>query len=167
MGVEIERKFLVTGNAWREQVSRSESMTQAYLAGPPAARCSLRVRIIGTQAWLNLKSAVRGVVREEYEYPIPIEDADAMLDSFAGAVVVKRRHYVRVENRVFEIDEFEGDNSGLIVAEIELEAVDAPFPRPDWLGAEVSHLARYYNLHLASHPYTRWSASERCADVPE
>ncbi|HEY0230625.1 MAG TPA: CYTH domain-containing protein [Dokdonella sp.] len=164
MGIEIERKFLVVGGAWRSQVSRSEAMVQGYLAGPPAARCSVRVRVAGEQAFLNIKSATPGIARDEYEYAIPLPDAERMLATLAGDVVEKRRHYVDVDGHLFEVDEFAGDNAGLIVAELELDHVDARFPRPAWLGREVSALVRYYNLRLATHPYSRWSAAERNAD---
>lgn len=163
MATEIERKFLVIGEAWRAQVSRSTRMLQGYLAGPPAARCSVRLRIAGEDAWLNIKSAQGGIERDEYEYALPCTDARRMLDTFAGEIVAKRRHYVEIHGDVFEIDEFEGDNAGLVVAEIELDAPDAAFARPSWLGREVSHLPRYYNLNLAIHPYARWSDAERNA----
>jgi adenylate cyclase len=164
MPVEIERKFLVVGDAWRAAVSRSQTLRQGYLAGPPEARCSVRVRIEGEQAFLNIKSATPGIVRDEYEYAVPLEDAQRMLATLAGDLVEKRRHYVDVDGHLFEIDEFDGDNAGLVVAELELERADAEFPRPSWLGAEVSHLERYYNLNLAARPYARWSAAERNAD---
>lgn len=165
--IEIERKFLVTGDAWRAQATRSERMVQGYLVGPPAARCSVRVRIAGERAFLNIKSIASGIARDEYEYAIPLDDTQRMLATLAGAVVEKRRHYVEVDGHLFEIDEFAGDNQGLIVAELELERIDAPFPRPPWLGREVSELARYYNLHLATHPYQSWSAAERAAHDPD
>ena len=164
MPIEIERKFLVVGDAWRAATSRSEAMVQGYLAGPPAARCSVRVRIAGARAWLNIKSATPGVQRDEYEYEIPLADARRLLDTLASDVVEKRRHYVEVDGHLFEVDEFDGANAGLIVAEIELDAVDAIFPRPVWLGREVSELLRYYNLNLTAHPYSRWSEAERNAD---
>jgi adenylate cyclase len=162
--LEIERKFLVTGDAWRAAVSRSVAMAQGYLAGPPAARCSVRVRSEGERAFLNIKSATNAITRDEYEYPLPPADAQRMLATLAGALVEKRRHYVEIGGHVFEIDEFTGRNAGLIVAEIELETEDQPFPRPEWLGREVSHLPRYYNLNLADHPYQTWSDAERDAD---
>lgn len=161
MPTEIERKFLVRGDAWRSGVSRSENMAQAYLAGPPAARCSVRVRIAGDAAYLNIKSAAHGIERDEYEYAIPRDHAQRMLETIAGARVEKMRHHVDVAGHLFEVDEFIGENAGLIVAEIELDRADAEFPRPEWLGAEVSHLPRYYNLNLATHPYVRWSDDER------
>lgn len=161
MAVEIERKFLVKGDAWRTVVSRSESIAQGYLAGPPAARCSVRVRQAGEQAFLNIKSLTDGISRDEYEYEIPLPEAQRMLATLAGDPVVKRRHHVETATHLFEIDEFEADNAGLVVAEIELKAIGETFPRPDWLGAEVSHLARYYNMHLASRPYRQWTDAER------
>ncbi|WP_300616869.1 CYTH domain-containing protein [Dokdonella sp.] len=164
MGIEIERKFLVVGDAWRDAVSRSEAMVQGYLAGPPGARCSVRVRIAGERAWLNIKSATPGVKRDEYEYEIPLADARRQLDTLAADVIEKRRHYVEVDGHCFEVDEFGGDNAGLVVAELELDSVDAAYPHPSWLGNEVSDLVRYYNVNLAAYPYARWSAGERNAD---
>ena len=163
MAREIERKFLVTGDVWRRSASRCERMVQGYLAGPPAARCSVRVRIAGDAAHLNIKSATIGIERDEYEYEIPLADAERMLATLAGERVEKIRHHVEVEGYLFEIDEFLGDNAGLIVAEIELARADDPVPRPPWLGREVSGLAHYYNASLAAHPYSRWSAAERAA----
>lgn len=165
MPVEIERKFLVLGGAWRREVSRSRRMAQGYLAGPPSSRCSVRVRIAGDEAWLNIKSATPGVERDEYEYPIPLADAQRVLATLAGDIVEKIRHDVALGGHLFEIDEFLGANAGLVVAEIELEHADEAFPHPAWLGREVSDLARYYNLHLATHPYSRWSADERASQA--
>lgn len=165
MGIEIERKFLVIGDAWRAGATRCEAMLQGYLAGPPAARCSVRVRVVGERAFLNIKSAAGGVVRDEYEYAIPLPDAQHMLKTLAGKVIGKRRHYVEVNSHVFEVDEFGGDNAGLVVAELELSRADQPFPKPAWLGREVSDLSRYYNLALATYPYSRWSEAERNPDV--
>lgn len=161
MAVEIERKFLLESDAWRAAAARSEAMAQGYLAGPPAARCSVRVRIVGEHAFLNIKSVASGIERDEYEYAIPLADARRQLATLAGDLVEKRRHYVDVDGHLFEIDEFAGANQGLVVAELELERADADFPRPDWLGREVSSLARYYNLNLARHPYSQWSEAER------
>ncbi len=164
MPVEIERKFLVTGDAWRRDVSRSEPMAQGYLAGPPSSRGSVRVRVAGDEAWLNIKSATLGVERDEYEYAIPYADASRILATLCGERVEKIRHHVAAGPHVFEVDEFLGDNAGLVVAEIELSHADEPFERPAWLGREVTALARYYNLNLASHPYSRWTEAERAPD---
>ena len=162
MAVEIERKFLVVGDTWRREATRSERMSQGYLAGPPA-RCSVRVRIAGDTAHLNIKSVTLGVERDEYEYAIPMADAERLLATLAGERVEKVRHYVERDRHLFEIDEFLGDNAGLVIAEVELGHADEEFPRPSWLGREVSDLPRYYNLNLATRPYSMWSAEERTA----
>ncbi|WP_049620926.1 CYTH domain-containing protein [Frateuria defendens] len=169
MGIEIERKFLLAGESWRDAVEHSEPMAQGYLVGAAAlaaghARASVRVRVAGEAAWLNIKSAQLGVERAEYEVPLPLDDAQAMLAALCDGVLEKVRHHVRVDGALFEIDEFLGANAGLVVAEIELPAADAPFPRPAWLGREVSALARYYNVNLIAHPYAAWSGAERLAD---
>jgi adenylate cyclase len=166
MGVEIERKFLLAGDGWRARIERTERMAQGYLIGAQAlrdgtAKASVRARVAGHRAWLNIKSAQLGIARAEFEYDVPVADAEAMLAALCDGVLAKRRHHVTVDGVLFEIDEFEGDNAGLIVAEIELPAEDAPFPRPDWLGREVSTLARYYNVNLIAYPYARWTREER------
>ena len=166
MGVEIERKFLLASDTWRAQVSRSQRLVQGYLVSAAAvtsgaARSSVRVRIGGEQAWLNIKSSNLGAARDEYEYEVPLADAEAMLARLCDGVVEKIRHYVAHANHEFEIDEFFGANDGLVVAELELDAVDEAYERPDWLGAEITHLPRYYNLNLIAHPYSAWTAVER------
>ncbi len=154
MPIEIERKFLLANDGWRALVERSAYMSQAYLGG---TRCSTRVRIAGEAAWLNIKSLERGAARLEYEYAIPATEAREIIERLAdGPVVSKTRHYVRIEDHVFEIDEFDGENLGLIVAEIELAHSDEQFPRPDWLGADVTADERYYNVRLAQLPFSRW-----------
>ncbi|HXD35893.1 MAG TPA: CYTH domain-containing protein [Rhodanobacter sp.] len=169
MPIEIERKFLLANDGWRAGIESSEPIAQGYLVGASAlreghARASVRARLAGAQAWLNIKAAVPGVARAEFDYPIPVADARAMLASLCDGVLEKTRHHVRVDGVLFEIDEFHGDNEGLIVAEVELPAVDAPFPRPPWLGREVSALMRYYNVNLIAHPYRLWSPAERAAE---
>lgn len=154
MAQEIERKFLLVDDSWRAAITRSMPMAQAYLGGNA---CSVRVRISGEQAWLNIKSAVAGASREEFEYPIPVADAEALMRIAGGPSVEKTRHLVRHQGWTWEIDEFGGRNRGLIVAEIELTAVDEAFAHPAWLGAEVTSQLRYYNSELASHPYADWN----------
>lgn len=170
MSIEIERKFLLRDEGWRAAVERSEGLRQGYLLSGGVARgavalgqsaAAVRVRIAGTQAWLSIKQSVAGVSRVEFEYPLPLADAEAMLATLCGSIVEKTRHRVRVGATLFEVDEFAGDNAGLVVAEVELPAADAPCARPPWLGAEVSALHRYYNAALAIHPYSQWSALER------
>ncbi len=155
MGIEIERKFLLQDASWRGEVERSVSMRQGYLASE--AGCSVRVRLEGDAARLNIKSATLGVQRLEFEYAIPADDAAAMLTALCGTRVLdKVRHYVRHADHTWEIDEFSGANSGLVVAEIELDRPDEAFARPAWLGAEVSDDPRYYNVCLIEHPYSAW-----------
>ncbi len=171
MGIEIERKFLVSSDAWRSQVTHAQRMSQGYLVDSAlvqarqGVRCSLRVRIGGDKAWLNIKSADLGVARQEYDYPIPVADAERMLRDFCNGAVEKTRNYVPYAGLTFEVDEFHGDNAGLIVAELELEAVEQKFERPEWLGREVSGQLRYYNLNLLEYPYSRWNARERAGEA--
>jgi adenylate cyclase len=169
MGIEIERKFLLASDNWRTAIERSEPIAQGYLVGAQAlrdgsARASVRARLAGEQAWLNIKAVTLGIERAEFEYPIPASDARALLATLCDGVLEKTRHHVHVDGMLFEIDEFLGDNHGLIVAEVELPAVDASFPRPTWLGREVSALPRYYNVNLITHPYRQWSPAERAAE---
>jgi adenylate cyclase len=160
-GHEIERKFLLLSDAWRTEVTHSARLEQGYLtapAGSDGARASVRVRSDGERAWLNLKSRTLGAVRREFEYEIPLADARVMLDSLCtGAAILKTRHYVANGAHTIEIDEFDGENAGLIVAEIELADIDEAFGRPAWLGAEVTEDPRYYNVNLVSHPFRHWS----------
>lgn len=166
MGVEIERKFLLASDAWRAQVERSVLYAQGYLVGAAAlaaghARASVRVRRAGDTAWLTIKAAKPGIERAEYEYAIPPADADELLATLCDGVLRKRRHHVTVDGVLFEIDEFFDANAGLVVAEVELPRADAPFPRPAWLGREVSASTRYYNVNLVAHPFAQWSPAER------
>lgn len=166
MGIEIERKFLLTGDGWRQQVQRSVRMAQGYLNDLGAVqsgrqRASVRVRIAGSQAFLNLKSRELGHTRQEFDYAIPLADAEALLALCVGGRIDKLRHYVEHAGHTFEVDEFFADNAGLVVAELELEHADEAYARPDWLGVEVTDLPRYYNLALAEYPYTCWTPEEK------
>jgi adenylate cyclase len=167
MGIEIERKFLVAGDGWRGAAHKVVPMAQGYLndlatVDSGAMRTSVRVRIAGDQAFLNLKSRELGHTRQEFDYPIPVEDARALLALCVGGVIGKRRHLVLHEGHEWEVDEFLGDNAGLVVAEI--DSADETFARPRWLGVEATHAPRYYNLALASRPYSHWSDGERAAN---
>ncbi|MFZ1492259.1 MAG: CYTH domain-containing protein [Candidatus Competibacter denitrificans] len=156
MGIEIEHKFLLHDDRWRQQVERSVPMRQGYLMSDP--RCSVRVRVADGQGFLNIKSGTLGIQRSEYEYSIPLAEAEELLDTLCEKPLLeKTRHFVRHHGHRWEIDEFTGDNSGLVVAELELKHPDDVFVRPDWLGEEVSHDIRYYNSQLARHPYSTWS----------
>ena len=168
MAIEIERKFLLANDDWRAEVSSSKHIAQGYLVDVRAlrdgtARASVRVRISDDKAWLNIKSVELGVARAEYELPLPLDDAQTMLATLCNGVLEKIRHHVEIDGWLFEIDEFLGANSGLVVAEVELPEKDAVFPRPVWLGREVSTLARYYNVSLIDRPYTEWHEDERRA----
>ena len=166
MGIEIERKFKVTGDGWRSAAREVVPMAQGYLndlAAMDAGRmkASVRVRIAGDRAFLNLKSRELGHTRQEFDYPIPVDDARGLLALSVGGLIDKRRHYVEHAGHLWEVDEFLGDNAGLVVAEIELDSADEAFDKPDWIGAEVTDSPRYYNLALATRPYSQWSAAER------
>ena len=166
MPIEIERKFLVVGDAWRTAAHDVASMAQGYLndlatVDSGAMRTSVRVRIAGDEAFLNLKSRELGHTRQEFDYPIPVADARALLALCVGGVIDKRRHYVTHAGHVWEVDEFLGDNAGLVVAELELDSADEHFAMPQWAGREATDAPRYYNLALASRPYSQWSEAER------
>lgn len=166
MGIEIERKFLPLDESWRQGIERSVRMAQGYLNDLGAVesgrqRCSVRVRIAGDEAFLNMKSRELGCTRLEFDYPIPLADAEALLGLCTGGLIDKTRHYLRHGGFLWEIDEFLGDNAGLVVAEIELPIADAEFARPAWVGTEVTELRRYYNLALAERPWSRWSDEEK------
>lgn len=155
MGVEIERKFLVVDDGWRAQAGPGAPMLQGYLcAGPPVA---VRVRSTGGKAYVNLKKATLDIARLEFEYEIPSEDAAEILGHLCqGHIIQKVRYRVEYAGRVWEVDVFAGANSGLVVAEVEIEAPDAPVELPPWVGEEVSGDPRYLNTHLSLHPYSEW-----------
>ncbi len=155
MGMEIERKFLVADDSWRAAARDAVPMRQGYLACN--SECSVRIRVAGDRAACNVKGATLGVARPEFEFPLPVADARDMLDLFCrGRCLDKVRHLVPYGAHVWEVDVFSGANAGLVVAEIELGALDEPFERPPWLGAEVSEDHRYYNVCLIDHPYSAW-----------
>ena len=159
MPLEIERKFLLKSDAWRKLARRSQRMSQGYLAS--GGRVSLRVRIAGDEARLNMKTGGVGVSRQEYEYPIPLTEARELLALALGSLIDKTRHFVEHGGKTWEVDEFHGANLGLVVAELELEREDEQFPVPPWIGKEVTQLARYYNSRLVGHPYCAWTEAER------
>lgn len=154
MGIEIERKFLVAGDGWRTQASGATRFSQGYLSRDPAR--TVRVRIAGEQAFLTIKGATTGATRAEFEYAVPLADAQQLLALADGPVVEKVRHLCVVDGMTWEVDEFLSANAGLVVAEIELQSEDQPFTRPAWLGAEVTGDARYVNANLAVRPFTHW-----------
>lgn len=155
MGIEIERKFLVVSDAWRQQASQVTHFSQGYLSRDPAR--TVRVRIAGPQAFLTIKGKTTGASRAEFEYPLPVDDARQLLALSDGPVVEKVRHLCVVDGMTWEVDEFLGANAGLVVAEIELVAESQAFTRPAWLGQEVTGDGRYVNANLAVHPFTHWA----------
>lgn len=155
MAIEIEHKFLLANDSWRQHVSRSIKYRQGYLSSQ--ATSSIRVRTSNAHAWLNIKTATIGTHRHEYEYEIPLADANEILNNLCRKPLIeKTRHFVTDDNNLWEIDEFEGDNQGLIVAEIELDETGQSFSKPSWLGLEVTEDLRYYNNNLAAHSYSEW-----------
>ena len=155
MALEIERKYLVINDKWKSSIESETVMKQGYLA--TVAKASVRVRIARDKAYLNIKSATLGIRRSEFEYPIPLTDAEEMLANLVdGAVIDKVRYEVRNGAHLWEVDVFHGDNQGLIVAELELSSEDESFATPEWAGQEVSGDPRYYNASLVKHPYCDW-----------
>ena len=155
MGLEIERKFLLRNDAWRDHADGGTPYRQGYLVG--SERASVRVRIEGEVARLNIKSATLGIRRQEYEYAIPIEEAEEMLETLCEQPQIEKTRYkVPYAGRIWEVDVFAGANTGLMVAEVELASEDEKLQLPDWAGEEVSDDPRYYNVCLVKHPYTAW-----------
>lgn len=155
MPTEIERKFLVTGTQWR--ATPGVRLSQGYL-NPDKDR-TVRVRIAGNRAFLTVKGATRGATRAEFEYPIPVVDAEAMLSLCDGPIVEKVRYAIEYEGNVWEVDEFLGANAGLVIAEIELTSEAQSFAKPEWVDTEVTHDARYFNSNLAAYPFSLWRNS--------
>ncbi|MDH5571049.1 MAG: CYTH domain-containing protein [Gammaproteobacteria bacterium] len=155
MGTEIERKFLLRDDSWKKAISKSTVFKQGYLVGSEQA--SVRIRVEGEKANINIKSATLDVTRHEYEYLIPLKDAEELLETLCDKPFIKKiRHIVNHAGHKWEIDVFEGENEGLIVAEIELTSENEDFEKPAWLGEEVSDDPRYYNVCLVKHPYRNW-----------
>ncbi len=156
MKQEIERKFLVTGDSWRKDAGVGISCRQGYISVDPSP-VTVRVRLLGEQGFLTIKGPTQGVSRAEMEYEIPAADAEYMLAHLCAGGLVEKVRYILIHNGSrWEIDEFSGDNAGLVVAEIELEQEDQLFKKPVWLGEEVSLDRRYTNAALARHPFTQW-----------
>jgi CYTH domain-containing protein len=156
MALEIERKFRVNEAAWRRLASLLVGVryVQGYLNRDPER--TVRVRIAGEQAFLTIKGRTHQATRLEFEYPIPLEEAQALLALCDGPLIDKTRYRLLHAGMTWEVDDFHGDNAGLIVAEIELASEDQPFESPSWLAEEVTHDARYFNSALAVQPYRTW-----------
>lgn len=156
---EIERKFLVNGDGWRGRVE-GVLFRQGYIARTQDR--TVRVRVAGDEGTLTVKYRGEGIARSEFEYAIPLEEAQALLDGLApGEIIEKKRFTFEEHGSVWEVDEFMGANAGLIVAEIELASEEQSFVRPDWLGDEVSKVSRYLNVELSHLPYTAWTPEQK------
>lgn len=155
MAIEIERKFLVRGDTWRAQVRNVSRLRQAYISD--TSRASVRVRVKdGEGAHLTVKSYLGGISRKEFEYMIPVEDAEDLLALRYGAIVAKTRYDVPFGGFSWQIDVFDDDNEGLILAEVELESEDQAFPPPEWIGEDVTRFQRYFSSELAKRPFRDW-----------
>jgi adenylate cyclase len=151
---EIERKFLVTSDTWRRK-AKGTYYRQGFLSTEPAR--TVRVRIAGERGTLTIKGKTVGATRDEFEYDIPREQAEQLLDTLClRPLIEKVRYLVREGAHTWEVDVFEGENAGLVVAEIELQREDEVFERPDWLGREVTDDPRYFNANLVENPYRTW-----------
>lgn len=154
MGQEIERKFLLRSDAWRAG-ARGKRYRQGYLC--IAKERTVRIRTIGDAGFLTIKGPSHGAARAEYEYAIPFADAEEMLDSLCERPLIeKTRHRIEHEGLVWEVDEFHGENAGLVVAEVELPRADHPVVKPGWIGEEVTSDPRYFNASLVKHPFKTW-----------
>lgn len=153
MGLEIERKFLLSSDAWLKGVTGSR-MAQGYLSVDPDR--TVRVRLAGEEAWITIKGRGEGIARSEFEYSIPSGDAAELLKLAVGSVVDKTRYRVEASGHLWEIDVFHGDNEGLVVAEVELDSTDEEVVLPKWVGEEVSDQRRYFNSSLSRKPFKNW-----------
>ena len=163
MATEIERKFLVKGEQWRS-LATGTVYRQGYLSTKKG--CTVRVRLVGDRGYLTIKGLSQGISRAEYEYPIPAKDAQEMLDNLCISeasredyrpIIEKTRYKIDFAGLIWEVDEFAGENQGLIVAEVELTDEHQVIELPDWIGKEVSDDPRYFNANLVQHPYSQWS----------
>lgn len=161
MPTEIERKFLVRNDAWRTQVADApQQLCQGYLA--LTDRAVIRIRTAGEDhAWIGVKEHRIGRAHGEYEYPVPVDDAREMLALCSGSLIRKMRFRIPQGKHVWEVDEFAGDNAGLVLAEIELDAVDEGFGVPDWIGVEVTDDRRFYNAALSLNPWCEFASEVR------
>ncbi len=152
MATEIERKFLTLNTKWSN--APAVYFCQGYLQRDK--QCTVRIRVAGDRGFLTVKGVSEGISRAEFEYEIPLADAQQLLLLCSGPLIEKYRRKITYMGNLWEVDEFLGDNSGLVVAEIELESVAQEFAKPDWIGEEVTHDQRYYNSNLSAHPFKQW-----------
>ncbi len=155
MGTEIERKFLVISDQWRSQAV-GQLYRQGYIVAEPEK--TVRVRIVGDRGYLTIKGKTTRITRLEFEYEIPLNNAEQLLDNLCQPPLIEKMRYtLAIGNLVWEIDEFMGENSGLILAEVELENEDQSIAKPDWVGEDVSQDIRYYNANLSKFPFSQWT----------
>ena len=155
MGVEIERKFLIEKDLWYALKKPSGILVQqAYLVNEPEK--VIRIRVTDSSGYLTIKGPAVHATRSEYEFPIPKTEAKEIIDQFTKVRIDKTRYKIEFEGKTWEVDEFWGDNEGLIIAEIELKSEEEQFTKPAWIGPEVTEDPRYYNSYLSEHPYTSW-----------
>lgn len=155
MHLEIERKFLVDKSKWKRlEKPEGKSVRQKYVLAKDGG--SIRVRIKGDKGFITLKGKSKGFTRSEYEYEIPLNDAKELIEDFPGGIIEKVRYKVLFDGKLWEVDEFSGDNEGLIMAEIELKSADESPNLPEWVGKEVTLDRKYYNAHLSKNPYKNW-----------
>lgn len=158
MPTEIERKFKVTSDKYK-QLCKPLNCKQGYL--DTQNEPLVRVRIMGGKAYLTLKGKDEGIRRLEFEYEIPVIDANELLSNFCSTTLIEKNRYIlSVEKTIWEVDEFLGENSGLVIAEVELPSEYANFSKPSWIGQEVSQDTKYYNYKLIEHPYSKWNEGE-------
>jgi adenylate cyclase len=156
MGQEIERKFLVNHNKWKQIIKpKGQLYRQGYLLTDPNK--TIRVRYTEEKGYLTIKGRSLGITRPEFEYEIPLDEAKELLDKFAASELSKIRYLIEFENKKWEVDEFLGENKGLIVAEIELESETEVFHNPDWIATEVTGEDKYYNSNLTIQPFKNWT----------
>lgn len=154
MAHEIERKFLLSGDAWRG-LAQGQYLCQGYLSISPD--CTVRIRIAGDKAFFTIKGRTKGLTRLEFEYPMPLEEARVMLRELAlRPLIEKTRYSIPHQGLVWEVDEFHGENQGLVLAELELENENQAYEKPGWIGEEVTGDPRYYNANLTTTPYRQW-----------
>lgn len=152
---EIERKFLIIHDLWNNfEKPKGEIYIQGYIHNKSGK--TVRVRIAGNKGVLTIKGKSKGISRKEFEYNIPVEDAKILIEQFTENQIIKKRYKVNFKGHLWEIDEFDGNNKGLIIAEIELKSEDEIFELPEWVGKEVSDNKHYYNSYLSKRPYKSW-----------
>ncbi len=155
MGIEIERKFIVNIDKWNEVVkTQNFFVRQGYLMINHVI--SIRVRQTEANGYITIKGNKVGITRSEFEYSIPKEEAEQLIDKYATSILSKFRYIIEFKNKLWEVDEFLEDNSGLIIAEIELCSETEQFELPEWIDKEVTHEEKYYNSNLSTHPFTNW-----------